>query len=134
VNPLVHVKSLASGADTGLALVCETVNAINGVGDDPMRSILALASLLLALPAHALVAFDWVAVGDPGNAADDTSFGAVAYAYEIARFETTNAQYAEFLNAVAATDTNGLYHASMGAIRRTAASRRAVPREASATR
>jgi formylglycine-generating enzyme required for sulfatase activity len=79
-----------------------------------MRSILALASLLLALPAHALVEFDWVSVTDPGNTADDTGFGSVSTSYEIARFETTNAQYAAFLNAVASSDANGLYHDSMG--------------------
>ena len=31
----------------------------------------------------------------------------------IARTEVTNAQYAEFLNAVAASDPNSLFHASM---------------------
>jgi sulfatase modifying factor 1 len=46
--------------------------------------------------------------------ADDNGFGGVPGSYEISRFETTNADYAEFLNAVAATDSNGLYHASMG--------------------
>ena len=79
-----------------------------------MLWILAFAGLLLAIPAEALVSFDWVTVGFPGNAADDTGFGAVGGTYEIARYETTNAQYAAFLNAVAATDTNGLYHESMG--------------------
>jgi hypothetical protein len=78
--------------------------------------LLVLFALLLALPAPAQVSFDWVAVGDPGNACDpgpDGCFGAVGYPYEISRYETTNAQYAEFLNAVAATDTYDLYHASM---------------------
>ena len=36
-------------------------------------------------------------------------YGAVDYAYQIAKNETTIAQYAEFLNAVAATDTYELY-------------------------
>ena len=80
-----------------------------------MPRLLALAALLFALPAHAEVTIDWVTVGDPGNAADDIDFGfgAVAYGYRIGRYETTNAQYTEFLNAVAATDTNGLYDANM---------------------
>jgi formylglycine-generating enzyme required for sulfatase activity len=38
----------------------------------------------------------------------------VAAPYKIGKYEVTNAQYAEFLNAVAATDTNGLYSTSMG--------------------
>jgi len=79
-----------------------------------MRSILALAGLLLALPARGLVTVDWVEVGNPGNAPDHTGYGAVPARFELARFETTNAQYAEFLNAVAATDAHGLYNPSMG--------------------
>ncbi len=35
------------------------------------------------------------------------------YAYNIGKYEVTNAQYAEFLNAKAQTDTYSLYNASM---------------------
>jgi sulfatase modifying factor 1 len=45
---------------------------------------------------------------------DPSSAGAVAYEYKIGKYEVTNAQYAQFLNAVAATDTNSLYNANMG--------------------
>ena len=38
---------------------------------------------------------------------------AVADVYRISKYETTNAQYTEFLNAVAATDTEGLYNFTM---------------------
>ena len=75
--------------------------------------LLALATLLLSLPASA-VTIDWVRVGDSGNAADDTGFGAVAYAYAISKFEITNAQYAAFLNAVGASDAFALYDERMG--------------------
>ena len=54
-----------------------------------------------------------VAVGNPGNAADATGFGAVAYEYRIGKYEVTNAQYCGFLNAVAKTDTFGRYHPGM---------------------
>lgn len=55
-----------------------------------------------------------VLVGNPGNAADPTTgFGAVAYSYSIGAYEVTNAQYAAFLNAVAATDSSGLYNENM---------------------
>ena len=89
-----------------------------------MRRLFVLAALLFALPTHAVV-MEWVTVGDPGNAADTevmeccgssigtTGYGAVAYAYQISKHEVTNAQYAEFLNAVAATDTHDLYNTSM---------------------
>ncbi|MBL0927263.1 MAG: SUMF1/EgtB/PvdO family nonheme iron enzyme, partial [Phycisphaerales bacterium] len=55
-----------------------------------------------------------VTIGNPGNAADPlTGFGSVPYTYNIGTTEVTNAQYAQFLNAVAATDTNGLYNTNM---------------------
>jgi len=79
--------------------------------------LLAAAALLPATPASAEVAIDWITVGDPGNACDPQAegcFGSVAGSYRISKFEVTNAQYAEFLNAVAATDTNALYHLNMG--------------------
>jgi formylglycine-generating enzyme required for sulfatase activity len=63
------------------------------------------------------VAFDWVTVGDPGNACDPQGagrcFGSVGYAYRISRHEVTNAQYAAFLNAKAAADPLGLYNPAM---------------------
>ena len=82
------------------------------------RWLLALLGLLVASPAAGAVDIDWVAVGDPGNPCiEDPYFdgarprclGAVTEVYRIGKYETTNAQYVEFLNAVAATDTHGLY-------------------------
>ena len=59
-----------------------------------------------------------VPVGDAGNAADtryDTSgYGAVDYEYNIGKYEVTNSQYTDFLNAVADADPNGLYSTDMG--------------------
>ena len=52
-------------------------------------------------------------VGNLGNAADSTGHGAVDYTYNIGKFEVTAGQYTEFLNAVAATDTYGLYDPNM---------------------
>jgi formylglycine-generating enzyme required for sulfatase activity len=58
---------------------------------------------------------EWVTVGNPSAAADpSTGFGSVAYAYRIGKYEVTNAQYAVFLNAVAASDPYGLYNPNMG--------------------
>jgi hypothetical protein len=63
------------------------------------------------------VTIDWVTVGNPENIADTTGApnpcGAVDYEYQIGKYEVTAGQYTEFLNAVAATDTHGLYNASM---------------------
>ena len=61
-----------------------------------------------------------VTVGDPGNPADTqimsdgtTGYGAVDYVYQIGKYDVTTAQYASFLNAVAATDLYHLYDISM---------------------
>ena len=75
---------------------------------------LGVAALLISIvsSAHA-VTIDWVTVGDPGNAADDTGYGAVSDSYRIGTYEVTIAQYADFLNAVAETDPHSLYNPSM---------------------
>ena len=48
-------------------------------------------------------------VGDPGNEADSTGFGAVAAPFAIGKYEVTIGQYTAFLNAVAASDPHDLY-------------------------
>ena len=75
-----------------------------------------LAGVSLVNPAMAVVNIDWVPVGNLGNGPDPFTgsvYGAVSHAYQIARNETTISQYAEFLNAVAKTNTYGLYNTSM---------------------
>ena len=70
------------------------------------------ATFCLAPAAAAQVTIDWVTVGDPGNACDTQPqgcMGTVAAEYRIAKYEVSNAEYAAFLNAVAATDTHALY-------------------------
>ncbi|MDB4433107.1 formylglycine-generating enzyme family protein [bacterium] len=77
---------------------------------------LAFFTALLVATSASAVSIDWVTVGNPGNACDTQSqgcFGAVAYTYRISKYEVTNAQYAEFLNAKAASDPWGLYNTSM---------------------
>ena len=67
-------------------------------------------------PSAMAVVIETVPVGNVGNAGElsgagaggrgpDRICGAVDYAYNIGKYEVTNAQYAEFLNAAAATDT-----------------------------
>ncbi len=77
---------------------------------------LAVVAGLGATVASAQVTIEFSPVGNPGNAGDPNAFGrgAVAYEYRIGTFEVTNAQYAAFLNVVAASDPNGLFNASMG--------------------
>jgi formylglycine-generating enzyme required for sulfatase activity len=88
-----------------------------------MKTTAALTLLTFALfcdSTHA-VTFDWATVGNPGNSdrIPDIGSGGVDYTYRISKHEVTNAQYAEFLNAVASTDSFGggdptLYNTSMG--------------------
>ncbi len=82
------------------------------------RKMVGIAAVLLVARAsganadtHAPWPADWndwsdpnlmVTVGNPGG-------GSVAYTYNIGKFEVTAGQYCDFLNAVAADDTYGLY-------------------------
>jgi formylglycine-generating enzyme required for sulfatase activity len=74
------------------------------------------ALLVFGSPAFA-VTIDWVPVGNPGNANDTTGFGGVSSAYSISKYEITNGQYAEFLNAKAASDPLALWNSSMAITR-----------------
>ena len=89
--------------------------------------ILAAMVVLAVTPARADVfnmpagqtSLQLVTVGDPGNAADTavmarewhdtTGYGSVPYVYNIGKYDVTVGQYCQFLNAVAKTDTYGLY-------------------------
>lgn len=71
------------------------------------------AALLMAANFAHAAAPETVPVGNPGNAADTTGYGAVPYAYKIGKYEVTNDEYCEFLNAVAKTDDNALYDGRM---------------------
>ncbi len=78
---------------------------------------LSAAAVLLA-PAASGVTIDWVYVGDPGNPSDaanctSSPCGSVSYGFFISKYEITNTQYAEFLNAKASSDPLALYSANM---------------------
>ena len=81
---------------------------------------LAAVACLAAAPARAGITYQQVTVGNAGNAGDTRTGpntlgkGAVAYDYQIGKYDVTIGQYTSFLNAVAATDTYSLYTSSMG--------------------
>jgi len=94
-----------------------------------MIAVISVVALMLAASAATadvfnmgggLTSLEFVTVGNPGNAKDNlrgTAYkpycGAVAYTYDIGKYEVTAGQYTAFLNAVAKTDTYGLYNAQM---------------------
>lgn len=91
-----------------------------------MRTSLALLTALTlgrvwVTEAEAQVAIETVTIGNPGNAgeqsrlssSDPTFYGGVAHTFAIGKYEVSAGQYTAFLNAVASTDTYGLYHVWM---------------------
>lgn len=82
-------------------------------------SLLGVLVSILFTAVGLAATIDTVPIGNPGNAA--TAFfprpngvGSVGYSFRMGKTEITNAQYVEFLNAVAADDSYGLYETSMG--------------------
>jgi sulfatase modifying factor 1 len=85
----------------------------------PAALILVGAAWVSSSTIAAALVIPTVPVGNAGNAGDVQSqgtFGAVEYQYRIGVHEVTVGQYTEFLNAVAATDTYGLYQPLMATI------------------
>ncbi len=85
---------------------------LNHVGLPTLFAAGVICLTVLALQPASAVTIQWSAVGNPGNAADPTvmttdgtsGYGAVAYNYNIDKYDVTNSQYVEFLNA---KDPNG---------------------------
>ena len=96
-----------------------------------MRRLNGSASVLIALAGLAApsavradvfnmpngeASLQFVTVGNPSNVPDPASvylYGSVPYLYQMGKYDVTVAQYCQFLNAVAATDTYGLYYGGM---------------------
>jgi len=104
-----------------------------------LAAALAVSALMLIWPACAradvfnmdpniygagVKSLQFVTVDSPGNAADTrvnlldgtSGYGSVAYTYQMGMYDVTAAQYCQFLNAVAATDTYGLYRTNMATL------------------
>ena len=82
------------------------------------KSILFCSAVLAFVANSSAVTINWSAVGNAGNANDPATgnlYGGVGYNYNIGKYDVTVGQYTSFLNAVAATDTYGLYNTSMAA-------------------
>jgi formylglycine-generating enzyme required for sulfatase activity len=86
--------------------------------------VAAMLAVALACTLAQAVNIETVPVGNPGNAGElsgagagglgrDRICGAVSYDYRIGKYEVTAGKYTEFLNAVARTDSYGLYNTNM---------------------
>ena len=81
----------------------------------------AAAMVAVLCSAASATVVETVPIGNAGNFPDTeimstdgtTGYGSVRDAYQIGRYEVTARQYTEFLNAVAVTDTYGLYNSKM---------------------
>ncbi|MGA2059140.1 MAG: SUMF1/EgtB/PvdO family nonheme iron enzyme [Thermoguttaceae bacterium] len=82
-----------------------------------MIVVVGCAAVFASFPmaAWAAITIETVPVGDAGNAANTRGGGgAVAYNYNIGKYDVTNAQYCEFLNAKAShSDLYGLWNSDM---------------------
>ena len=71
--------------------------------------VAALFAAFIRIPnlhAQPLVNIETVAVGDPGNAADTSGYGAVGDVFNIGKYEVTISQYTTFLNSVASVTSD----------------------------
>jgi formylglycine-generating enzyme required for sulfatase activity len=81
----------------------------------PALGLAVLAGFSLVSPAFAVVSMEYVRIGNVGNAADSpTGYGSVAHVYNIGKYEVTYAQYVDFLNAKGASNSAGIFNATMG--------------------
>ncbi len=88
-----------------------------------MKAIVAIVAVAVAVASGAAVAditIETVPVGNAGNLPDmrtqsdgTSGYGAVAYEYNIGKYEVTAGQYKDFLNAKAGVDTYALYNSEM---------------------
>jgi formylglycine-generating enzyme required for sulfatase activity len=78
-------------------------------------TVLLSGILAFCIRSVSAVNIEMVTVGNPGNAPDPTTgYGRVDYEYQIGKYEITQGQYTEFLNAAARDDPNQLFYPAMG--------------------
>ena len=102
---------ISGGGRTALGAALAISTVVSACGVSGTTSITATPTPTPVAPLGTEMSM--VTVRDAGNEADSSGFGRVGYDYRIGKFEVTIGQYAAFLNAVAARDPHGLFHASM---------------------
>lgn len=71
-----------------------------------VAALLAASTLTPKLQAQPPINIETVTVGDAGNAADTTGYGAVNYEFNIGKHEVTIGQYSSFLNSAASVTSD----------------------------
>lgn len=114
--PSVEAAS-ASASKRIIKKLKKQVSALNKQVSALKKQISSLKKQLAAATATPAPFIEMVTIGNVGNAPDQNfgegAFGAVNYEFQIGKSEVTLAQYAIFLNAVAATDTHNLYNPNL---------------------
>jgi len=94
-----QASSRSRNARWKLGIVCQVDRAV---------------TIVVSVPQHRSPSpGEWSGESQPGGWGPDRICGAVDYVYNIGKYEVTAGQYTEFLNAVAATYTYGLYNTWM---------------------
>src|SRR2546430_189846 len=85
-----------------------------------IRAFVLLAAsslpLIAASAVSAAITIQTVPVGNVGNSPDPATgsiYGQVNYGYNVGMYDVKSNQYTAFLNAVAATDPQGVYNSNM---------------------
>jgi hypothetical protein len=80
-----------------------------------LATVTAFLAVFSVAPAQAAaITIDMLRVGDAGNMANIVGRGAVAYDYQIGKYDITNIQYCTFLNTVASSgDPYALWNSNM---------------------
>lgn len=79
----------------------------------PLNKLYTVSLIAMFIGAAQATPPETVPVAGPPNQADSTGFGAVAYEYRIGKYEVSNAEFAEFLNAVNQSNTHKLFDSRM---------------------
>ncbi|MCP4590842.1 MAG: formylglycine-generating enzyme family protein [bacterium] len=115
-----HLPVCLTGPGGGLGAGCEVFD----FDSDTDVDLYDFARFRRVFGTSVAVVIDTVTIGNPENDGElsgagagghgaDRICGAVGYTYNIGKYEVTAGQYAEFLNAVAASDPYGLYGTDM---------------------
>lgn len=107
--PVEFFYALAGGSCTSPVSRSSKTSLANNVATASFTTLNRTIGFRIASSNNPLNYGQFVSVGDPNNIADTNGLGSISYVFEIGKTEITNSQYVQFLNAIAKTDTNGIF-------------------------